>query len=239
MSVGTLRRHPVVAFAIAAVVLAFAFVAPAGAAPLRINFAGASSGGHVDLTLSPDTVAGDPSGAQSITDATGAYSNATLGISNATIVGVRALNFATPPPNETLPGSYSALVPSATPVGSYDNLFYVGGSPLVCIVNGVAVYPFSGGLFDIFGVMLELDNGNFVDLWSNGVMPGLGLNYGLAVFGVENGSFVALDTQENGVTASVPEPPFIWLFGAGLVALFAWRRTRERESRATVRNPRA
>lgn len=215
-------------FLVAGILLAGLIVAPcASANPIRIHFSGAVGNGYADLTVGPDTVAGDPSGAQAITAASGTFSDAAAGISNATITGVQALNFAAQPANETLPGSYSHVAGTTqNPIGSYDNLFYVNGSPLVCIVNGKPTYPFSGGVLDIFGVMFTLDDGNLVDLWSAGVMPGLGLNYGFSIFDPSQG-YKVLDTQANGVALAVPEPGFLWLFGAGLLGLFAWRRRLE------------
>jgi hypothetical protein len=71
----------------------------------------------------------------------------------------------------------------------YDNLFYPYGSPLLCLIDGTPVYPFSGGFLDLLGVMFTLNNGNLVDLWSFGdtapvflgpTWPG-GLTYGLKV----------------------------------------------------------
>ena len=42
-------------------------------------------------------------------------------------------------------------------------------------------YPFAGGLFDIYGMVFTIDGGNSVNFWSNGAVPGQGLNYGAAV----------------------------------------------------------
>ena len=58
----------------------------------------------------------------------------------------------------------------------YDNIFYPAGSPLAS-----SDYPFSGGVFDIYGVAFSLDDGNAVNLWSNGILPSTGLNYGIAI----------------------------------------------------------
>ena len=65
---------------------------------------------------------------------------------------------------------------ASTPGGlSYDDLFYpAGNSPTVCfeLVSGVPTltYPFSGGLFDIYGVAFNIAGpGGYVgELWSNG-----------------------------------------------------------------------
>ncbi|HEX7325208.1 MAG TPA: PEP-CTERM sorting domain-containing protein [Rhodanobacteraceae bacterium] len=222
-------------FLAAGTLLAALIVAPcASANPVRIHFSGAVGNGYADLTVGPDTVADDPSGAMAITGASGTFSDATAGISNELITGVQQLNFAAQPANETLPGSYSHLAGTQqAPVGSYDNLFYVNGSPLVCIVNGQPTYKFSGGVLDIFGVMFTLGDGNLVDLWSAGVMPGLGLNYGFSIFDPSQG-YKVLDAQGNGVALAVPAPGFLWLFGAGLLGLFAWRRRLEVRKRSVL-----
>ena len=106
---------------------------------------------------------------------------------------------------------------------SYDDLFYPDGSPLVC---NPSEYPFSGGFLDIFGVLVTLDNGDVVDLFSWGVIPdGPSLNYGLSVLtGSDSEGWTSVDYLSD-VRAAVPEPDFMWLFGAGVLGLFSWRRS--------------
>lgn len=208
------------------------------ATPIHITFSGAGADGHATLTVEPDTTAGDPSGALVITHATGTFSDANLGLVNLAITGVQPRNFATPndvvpSPEDTpfpfppvpFPASYSKLAvtnpsPPATAV-TYDNLFYPDGSPRTCWD-----YPYSGGFLDPYGVMFTLDNGGFLDLWSDGVMPG-GLSYGFAVILPTLEGNVISDFQFSGVRAAVPEPDFLWLFGAMVLGLFAWRRNAE------------
>ncbi len=79
----------------------------------------------------------------------------------------------------------------------YDNIFYPGGSPLTS-----SDYPFSGGVFDIYGVAFMLDNGDAVNLWSNGVMPRVGLDYGVAV----TDRIDVLDYSGGVSVQAVPEP---------------------------------
>mgnify|MGYP001103049813 CR=1 FL=1 len=224
----------------------FAFVPYAHSTAVRINFSGAAGSGYVDLTLTPDPDAStsyqptfnqndannnispplspyDPAGAQHITAATGMFSD---GASHVAITGVIPTSPGVAPPGETLPKSFSWLVADGTP-HSYDNLFYADGSPLVCPPIGPTPYTFHGGFLDIFGAMFALDNGGVVGLWSDGVMP-TGLTYGLSVFALTaNGGYTVRSSQFAGVTASVPEPDFLWLFGAGVLGLFAWRRSAE------------
>lgn len=237
--------------AVGAVLALLGFAPYALASPTRINFGGMytfgdSSGtaysGYADLQLQLDPSASatypsvpnpapsgprvDPEGAQIIAGASGYFNGHA-------ITGVQALNHAPPPPGEYLPASYSALLasntPDASPAVSFDNLFYLSGSPLTCIgikADGstTALYPFAGGVLDPYGVLFTLDDGSLLDLWSNGVMPGLGLNYGAILFAPSDDNFQVLSAQFNGARVSVPEPGLMWLFGAAVLALFVRRR---------------
>lgn len=216
------------------------------ATPVQIGFNGAGGSGHASLTVESDTTAGDPAGAQVITNANGTFSDANIGLENVSITGVLARNFATP--NDTVPSpgddplpfppvpfpaSYSKLSvlnpPGMDTAITYDDLFYLDGSPRTCWD-----YPFSGGFLDPYGVMFTLANGGFVDLWSDGVMSPGGLTYGFAVMlpnADPSGNWVS-DFQFSGVRAAVPEPNFLWMFGASVLGLFAWRRSVETRKRA-------
>lgn len=220
--------------AAAATLAMLAFAPYANATAVRINISGAVGSGYADLTVGP-APSGDVVNAShvplAITDASGAFNGAT-------ITGVLALNHAVAPPGEVLPDSYSLLsIPGAGDHNgvSYDNLFYPNGSPLLCLIDGTPVYPFSGGFLDLMGVMFTLDNGNLVDLWSFGVTdPGFfgpswpgGLTYGLKIMSpTADGGYEVLGGAPF-ATASVPEPDFLWMFGAALLGLFAWRRSAE------------
>ena len=246
----------------AAMLAMFAFAPYTHASPVRINFSGAVGSGYVDLTLAPDPDASplyqpnfdqndadngispplspyDPEGAQYIIDASGIFSD---GTTNFAIVGMIPTSPGVAPAGETLPKSFSWLFADGTP-HSFDNLFYANGSPLVCPPIGPDPYVFYGGVLDIFGAMFQLDNGGVVGMWSDGdVPPGAfgpgtpgGVTYGLSVFApVAGGGYTLSADQFAGVTATVPEPDFLWLFGAGALGLFAWRRCsqRRRASRA-------
>lgn len=231
-----------------------AFGPYAAASPVRIHFngtydnpGGTTFSGYADLTLQSDPLASstfptppgappsgprpDPAGAQLIVNATGSFNGLA-------ITGVQPLNHATPSPGEYLPGSFSALLASNAPHGdpavTFDNLFYASGSPLVCLdidANGntTAGYPFAGGFLDVYGVVFTLENGDLLDLWSNGFMPGLGLNYGAILFAPAAQNYTVLASEFNGARAAVPAPRGLWLFGAGLLGLFAWRRSIEQK----------
>ncbi|MEO7051407.1 MAG: PEP-CTERM sorting domain-containing protein [Rhodanobacter sp.] len=217
----------------AAMLAMFAFGSSASASVVRIHFSGAVGSGYANLTLGDTDPADvvDPSKTPlSITDASGMFNGTT-------ITGVRAINNAPPPPGEVLPASYSLFsIPGYGDNGgvSYNNLFYPDGSPMICLVDGTPTYPFSGGFLDLMGVMFALDNGSFVDLWSFGVTPpGFagpswqgGLLYGISVIQPTDNGYEVLAGSPF-ASASVPEPNLLWLFGAGVLGLFAWLRWAE------------
>lgn len=231
----------------AAVALAMlAFTPGAQANPVEISFNGASGSGHALLDVGTDPTPGDPVGAQLVMGASGTFSNTAFG--SVSITGVRARNFATPfdmlpggswqPGDIPFPASFSQLAAAGTSaqdngVITYDDLFYAGGSPPTCWD-----YPFYGGFLDVYGVMFSLGNGGFVDLWSFGVVPpgalgpgSGGLTYGMAVIQLLPTGGYSVVPGDPFVVAAVPEPKFLWLFGAGLVGLFAWRRAVEARKR--------
>lgn len=211
-----------------------AFGSNANATATRIHFDGAAGGGYADLTLdaagSGDIVNSSHT-PQVITGASGTFNGAK-------ITGVLDPNHALPPPGEVLPDSYSLF--SIPGYGdhdgvSYDNLFYANGSPLICYVNGDLVWDYAGGFLDLMGVMFTLDNGSYVDLWSFGVLdpdymfpgsPG-GLQYGLRLIQPNSDGGYTVANLPPFATVSVPEPNFLWLLGASLIGLFAWRRRLE------------
>lgn len=211
-----------------------AFSLSASANSVVIHFNGTTAHGNATLTLGADPYAGqpdgDPDGAQAIIGVGGSFSDTALGIDNASITGLLDLNFAPAPPHEKLLKSYSFHVfdPSDPEKGfSYDNLFYQDGSPLVCLgANGEILYPFHGGVLDIFGVMFTLDNGDLLGLWSNGDVEDVGLNYGYSVIRPTTSGYQLLGSQAEGVAlTAVPEPGAALLLGAGLLGVFAWRRS--------------
>lgn len=221
-----------------AVLALFAFAPYASANVVRIHFSSAVLGsGYADLTIGPagaDDVVDASHPPKAITDASGSFNGAM-------ITGLQALNHAIPPPGEVLPASYSLF--SIPGYGdhdgvSYNNLFYSDGSPMLCLLDGTPIYPFSGGFLDIMGVMFVLDNGDFLDLWSFGYTPpGFvdaswpgGLVYGMKLIQPITGGGYQVLAAPPFATASVPEPNFLWLLGAGVLGLFEWRRRIEKKT---------
>jgi hypothetical protein len=188
------------------------FHLPAQAASVPLSFSGSGITTSLVLTTianpntgmlgtSPNTV--DPIGSQIVTGITGTFSDANIGLTDVAITGIVASSPANPNSTNLLAphsfGFYDIASGLSTPEGpapgfSYDGLFYPAGSP-----QAASSYPFSGGVFDIYGIVFTLAGGDAVDLWSNGDL-GSGVTYGA---GVTDG-LTLLDYASP--LAAVPEP---------------------------------
>ena len=195
------------AWAAAALITAAAWSISAQANTVHLGFNEQGVSGDLVLSYQPDTNTGpigtqpnayDPVGAYVITGVTGTFSdsNAGLGINNATVTGLVASHPATPQDlvNLLAPHSFSIFSSGVT----YDDLYYPSGSP-----PAATNYPFGGGLLDIYGVMFQLSDGHFVDLYSNGYgPPDFALNYGVAVGSTD----LKIDEVDGLQITAVPEP---------------------------------
>lgn len=224
-----------------ALVVVLAAPVAAQASMFTFKFGGATTSGRLTLTYEPDTntspVLGqspniyDPVGSYIITGVSGTFSDSALGIVGATVTGLEPLNRVAPEPsNLEAPSRFSLLaIANGVDDGSghpslgfhYDNIFYPGGSPLTS-----SDYPFSGGVFDIYGLAFVLDNGNAVNLWSNGVLPGVGLDYGVAI----TDRIDVLDYSGGVSVQAVPEPASWALMLSGFGVMGATMRRRRSAS---------
>ena len=164
---------------------------------------------------SPNPV--DPIGSYVITGISGTFSDVNAGISGTTITGIVSSNPGNPEPGNTFAPHSFGFYQTAAQNFSYDNLLYPAGSPQVAPPSD---YPFNGGLFDIYGIVFTLADGNAVNLWSDGNAPG-GLKYGIGVTDGTN----TLDYSFDGLRGSVPEPATwaMMIAGFGMTG-FAMRR---------------
>ena len=221
----------IVGLAAGVVISALAFGPSVRADVVNFSFSGAGTSGSGSLTVTSDTVVGDPVGAYTITNISGTFSdsNAGVNISNATISGLVPINSDGSSVGAPAPAVLSYYTVTNPPPNdqsiSYDNLYYPNGSPVTC-----ANYPASGGFLDVYGVLFKLSNNDVVDFWSNGKSTTSPLNYGVGVMGPNTTGTSAdgtvLDFQSGGVSA-VPEPGVIWLFGASLAVLALTLRPRK------------
>ena len=211
----TLSWH---SLASAAVLAAAALAAPAAAAAtVDFGFGGNGVSGSIQLTYGPQTDAKYDQ-AFKVTGISGSFSDANIGILDAPILGLVAVNFARPEASNLLaPDSFSrfAVAAGTSEISrgfvTYDNLYWPGGAPATA-----SDYPGAGGIFDIYGLMFRIGGGRVVDLWSNGIFgpPGSApIPYGVAVATVDT----LLDYVETGVAVSpVPEPASAALLLGGL-----------------------
>ncbi|MFC0411040.1 PEP-CTERM sorting domain-containing protein [Roseomonas elaeocarpi] len=221
--INAMRRAYLVLAAIAG--LAGISAGRARAETVNLDFSGANVSASLVLTYGTAADAKYPQALQ-ITGVSGTFTdtNAGLNIVDTPVLGLVPVNFATPEAGNLLaPNSFSrffvatGLSPVSHGALTYDNLYWPGGS-----VQTATDYPPSGGVFDIYGLMLDIGGGSVVDIWSNGADPSGVADYGIALATAST----SLDYNGGGVSVAVPEPASLSLMGVGLLGLAAARRRR-------------
>ena len=196
---------------------ALALAAACAMAPFAVaeEFGFSYSGGGITssgiITVTPSTTPG----ADVVTGITGTYADTNDGISG-TITGLYN------------PAAVAGFVPGDIATSgagmSYDDFFYPdGNSPAVC-----ATYPFSGGDLDVYGLLFDVSGGYEAEVWSDGVIPGVGLIYGA---GDANADTVLYEPTPFGegsgqpvAFTATPEPGSWLLLGSGLLVLLFRKR---------------
>lgn len=229
-------------------VLALAVALGVASAAMADEFSFSFNGGGVSasgiFTASP----GASLGVYEITSITGTFSDSNVGVSGAITGLYQPVSYV----SDTLATPGIAFTTGGL---SYDDLFYpAGDSPAICydLINGVPTltYPFSGGVFDIFGVTFNIAGpGGYVgEIWSNGYLPDRNGTMPGAPGYVPNLVYAAalanatslVDNPNAGADSGVPpgrfgtftttptpEPASLVLFGIGLLGVAAlWVRRR-------------
>lgn len=77
-------------------------------------------------------------------------------------------------------------------------------------------------MFDVFGALITLDNGDVVNLWSGSTDPTETNIYGIAVITPtgtvdDQTTYNVIDDVGSGLTMTAPEPASLWLFVTALL----------------------
>ena len=144
-------------------------------------------------------------------------SGSSITLTNEPVSGLFPLNLWTPTDNPLAPADFS-FSPSPFAPFTYDNLVWPGGSAVVCFG-----FNSSGTLLDVFGVLFTLENGDYVDLWGNGLTgalePGFPFTPGGYGIGIYDPTTGAEDYVAASINLTVPEPSTWAMAGLGFLGL--------------------
>ena len=175
---------------------AVGFASAAMADEFSFSFSGGGITASGIFTVSQSSTAG----VDEITGISGTFSDSNVGVSGAITGLYQPVSYV----SDTLATPGIAYTAGGL---SYDDTFYpAGNSPAICydLINGVATltYPFSGGVFDIFGVAFNIAGpGGYVgELWSNGDVGGGPIVYAA---GLANATEL-VDDPNSSSTSTVP-----------------------------------
>ncbi len=224
-------------FALLGLAAAVAVAPCAMADEFNFSFSGNGITASGVLTVGPQTTNSTNPPGYEITGISGMFSDTNVNVSGAITGLYTPISYVNDPLSSGFASTAGGL--------SYDDVFYpAGNSPAVCftLIDGVPTltYPFSGGLFDIYGVAFNIAGpGGYVgELWSNGDVGGGPIIYaaGLAnATGLVDNPNAGADSgvppgQYGSLAASpVPEPGSLLMVGMGLIGLgsiYARKRTR-------------
>jgi hypothetical protein len=180
--------------------LSVAWTLPASAGSITENWAitGAGFSGSGQVTFA---TTGSP-GVDEVTAMTGSFSTTAGGGFSGAV--------------SLVPGSYSVTLPTVDPIGTFDNLLYLTGSPPDCAASPAG----SSSILDVCGIEFSVAGGYEANIYGDTGPSGYLLDDGVASSGV----FYDIKVSASFSLSAIPEPAALELLPFGVLALAAMRR---------------